>query len=135
MGALLSAVPADRICSASDPTDLYIANRNCLPQSRDVALLLRFVDANFCVLLRTMRHGEVKAIEFRHKQRRPGASCGRYPTDRLIVVGIPLFEDINETLASRYVYALSRRIVEGVIRIAHSRQADDCLAGSRVQND
>lgn len=80
---------------------------------------LNLVDSNLGRLVPPMRNGKIKAMQFRDKERCPGAGGGRYFGDERVMIGIALVEDVDKSPASRDIDALMGRIIENIIGVAH----------------
>ncbi len=62
---------------------------------------------------------------FGHKQASPGASSRLVSSDPVVMIGIFLLEDVDESLASNHVNSALAGIIEEVISIARNLNGGD----------
>ena len=116
-------------CNARGPSDPVPAARRYVwfPSAKfgvEIAsprsLGLHLVDAHFSVFLFVMRDSEIVAIEFRNQDARLGAKTSGNFGQQSVMVGILLFENIDELIA-REVQAPLLRVVTHIVNETYGR--------------
>ncbi len=98
------------------------------------SLGLHLVDAHFSVFRFVMRDSEIVAIEFRNQDARLGAKTSGNFGQQSVMVGILLFENIDELIACE-VEAPLLRVVTHIVNKTYGRQVRDNLAAVRIEHN
>src|SRR5437899_12476789 len=90
----------------------------------EYSLGVNLVYTNFGILILVMRDGEIVTVQFRHQNARLCAEASWNLRQQSVMVGILLFENIQNSIAGQ-IKALMLRVVTHVINHAYCRYSGD----------
>ena len=103
-----------------------------------LSLILYGINPHFSAAARTRRNLQVETVRalpsFAKVSGCPGAQCGGYLGQKVVIVRIVLLKDVDESLSACHINAFARGIAVKVVRILDTRKRGDHVTRVRVEH-